>query len=485
MKYILAFFDLIFFICTLPVWILRTLFTPNKKPSVAPESNRDIDKDVAAKHLSEAVRIPTISMTGPEYPPQPFYDYQAFLDRTYPNIVAHSEKTVINGFSLIYHVKGTEPDKQPIALLAHQDVVPVDAADWDESAPFSGEIKDGYIYGRGTQDMKGTMIAITEALETMLKNGFVPKRDIYLCFGHDEEPNTTEGAPKIVEYLHGLGVEFMSVLDEGGAIIDGNLLGVPANVCMIGTCEKGYMDVTITAKCNAGHASNPGKTTSVGMLSKGILTLLRHPMKMDWTPVVKETFGKLAAYMKFPFKLLFVNADVLRPLLNVVLSMIPITNALLRTTFAPTQLSASTATNTLSSEAHANINCRLISGNTCDQVIAHMNKVLKKVDKGLSAQKAIGNNPSPFCSYKTREYDLIEQAIARTFDQAVSAPFMFPAATDSRYYYPVSKNVYRFTPYIFTLEDQERIHGKNERCGIDALAQAIEFFMNYIEIASE
>ena len=113
-----------------------------------------------------------------------------------------------------------------------------------------------------------------------------------------------------------------------------------------------------------------------------------------------------------------------------------------------------------------------------------MNKELKKVNKGLSAVKAEGNDPSPFCSFKTPEYDLIEQAIYKTFDNAVSAPFMFTAATDSRYYYPVSKNVYRFTPYEFTMDDQARIHGKNERVSIEALKKATEFFVNYITLAA-
>lgn len=480
MKYILAFFNFILFIILSPFLIVRTLLTKPKSGNItAKQFDYELDKDTIAKHLSEAVKIPTVSMTSPEYPPQPFYDLKNYLENTYPTLHKSATITVINGFSLVYHIKGTNESNKPIAILAHQDVVPAPPQGW-EVPPFSGEIKDGFVYGRGSQDMKNTLIAVCEAMEYLLNKDTSFNRDIYLCFGHDEEPNTVEGAPKIVEWLKSQNITLESVFDEGGAMLNGSLLGIDGTVALVGASEKGYVDIEITTKKNGGHASNPNKASSVTILAKTIDKIMKTPMKATWTPATKQTFKTLSPHMNFLFKLLFVNRAILSPLLKLVLSMIPITNALIRTTFAATTLVGSGATNVIPPKATCNINCRIQTGESVQDVVDHMSKIAHKIDPNTSVTVVQGNEPTPYAPSDTNAYKIIEKTILELFDNTVPAPFTFIAASDSRYFYPVCDNVYRFTPFMFSIEDTARIHALNERCSIDDMHKATVFFIRYI-----
>ena len=167
--------------------IIRTLLCKPKEIDAGEYKARDFDKNLIARHLSEAVQIPTVSMVGEfEGIDKPFLDYHAWLEKTYPLVHKAAQKTVINKYSLVFKFTGKDSTLLPGAFLAHQDVVPAPKEGWDYE-PFGGTIDDGFIWGRGTQDMKGTMISLLEAAEKLLSEGWQPERDVYFCFGHDEE----------------------------------------------------------------------------------------------------------------------------------------------------------------------------------------------------------------------------------------------------------------------------------------------------------
>lgn len=335
------------------VLVLRTLANrPEKAPGKASDLPQ-IDKDAAVRHLREAVRIPTVSMVE-DYADnvQPFIDYRNWLEKTYPLLHAAAERTIIEGYSLIFKIKGTDSSLKGGCYLSHIDVVPAPADGW-EHPPFEGVLTDdGYIYGRGSQDMKSHMIALLEAVEYHLAHGRKFARDLYLCFGHDEEPgNSTSGAANIVRHLKAQGVEMEFVIDEGGTVLDGKLLGIPHTVALVGACEKGNGDLELVVRKSGGHASNPKPPTAVGLLSEVVAKVESHPMKTRWTPMTKETFKALSPYCKGAFKFVLTNRDVFAPLLKFVFTKVaPMTNALVRTTFAPTMLWGSDARNVIPKE---------------------------------------------------------------------------------------------------------------------------------------
>ena len=458
--------------------ILRAVFT-RPKPLPTNYIPSEIDEQEITRILQDAIRIPTVTKYKEGDDQSSFPVYHAFLKKTFPEIFSRAEVTVINKYSLIVKLQGTDESLLPGCFLAHQDVVPAPKEGWDVD-PFSGEVIDGYIYGRGAQDMKSQMMTSLYGLELLLREGKEPKRTIYYCFGHDEEFTGKEGARYISEHLEKAGVRFAFVIDEGGTILDGNILGINNNVALIGTCEKGYADFQLTCVKDGGHASTPKKKSSVDAIADAIHDLRRAPMKAYWSKPVKELFHDLAPYMKPIYKFLFVNRDILAPVLKCVLCSISFTNAVMRTTFAFTQMEGSTAVNVIPAKSTAIVNVRINFGQTHEQVKNYMQKVVGKDVK----VEIYGSSFEPTPVSKTvgsDVYDQLRSSVSEVYDGFLVAPYPFPASSDSKYYYKVSDNVYRFTPFVYSVDDQKRIHGINERCEIKGLARAARFYRHYIE----
>ena len=155
---------------------------------------------------------------------------------SFPAFHAVAKREIVGGHSLLYTWEGSDPAAKPIALLAHQDVVPVAPGtekDWQQP-PFDGVIADGFIWGRGSWDDKGNLYSMLEAAEQMAKAGFRPKRTIYFAFGHDEEVSGQRGAKAIAALLASRGVKLDFVLDEGLLITDGIMKGLYKPAALIG-----------------------------------------------------------------------------------------------------------------------------------------------------------------------------------------------------------------------------------------------------------
>ncbi len=468
-------FYVIFIIITLPYMLIKTLFVKPKTKTVEKVPLIDVDKDEIGRHLQGAVRCKTVSLQHPDTDDgAEFLKYHAYIDATYPTIAATATKYVINKYSLIYEVAGSDPSLKPAGFLAHLDVVPAPKEGWITD-PFSGELmEDGYIYGRGAMDMKSQFIALMDATETLLKSKGTPKRTIYLCFGHDEEYVTEDGAPKIVEFLKEKGVKLDFLVDEGGLILDGKLLGVNNKIALIGTCEKGQADYELTATVPGGHSSMPDRTNSVIELSKAITSIVKHPMPSKWTPATVEMVDSLAPYMGYGFRLAFANRRILGPAIKFALANVStITNSVVRTSFAPTMLKGSDAPNVIPGSSTANVNVRLITGQTVEQVQKYLQK---HAGKHVTVSVSSGSEASPYCSSQSVPFAELEKAIKQAYDGMIVAPFMFTAGTDAKYYYPVCDNVFRFTPFCYSEDDRERVHAINERCTPESLVQAAQFF---------
>lgn len=461
------------------IMIIRTMLARPKKDNVA-YAPPEVDEKEITDILVGAVRIPTVTKLKEGDDQTPFLRYHEYLKETFPQIFSRAEVEIVNGYSLIIKIEGTDKTLLPGCFLAHQDVVPASPEGW-ETDPFGGEIKDGYVYGRGSQDMKSQMMTALYGLEILLREGKEPVRTIYYCFGHDEEFTGKEGARLIVEHLKEKGTRFAFVLDEGGTITDGSILGINGNIGLIGTCEKGYSDFLLTSVKEGGHASNPKKKSSVDAIADAIHDLRRSPIKAHWNAPVKEMIKTLAPYMKPVFKFLFVNFDILSPLLKFALCTVnPLTNALIRTTFAFTQMQGSDAPNVIPVKSTAIVNTRINIGETQESVKKHIQSV---VGKDIKVETyGFGFDPTPISKTKNSEvYDVLVKSIKESFENIIVAPYPFIATSDAKYYYAISDNVYRFTPFVYTQDDQKRLHALNERCEIKSLPRATRFFKRFIE----
>lgn len=430
-----------------------------------------------AKHLSEAVQVKTISHEDPAEDSREYFNllHQEF-EVMYPRVHQAMHKEVIGDYSLIFTWPGSNPDLDAVLFTSHQDVVPADPDTLDQwtHLPFSGEIVDGFIWGRGTLDIKSQVIAILEAAEALLAGGYTPERTIILAFGHDEEVLGV-GAKKIVAHLQEKGVRLQALLDEGGTIYDGGIPGISGLAALVGTGEKGYLSLKFTVQLEGGHSSTPSAESAIGILSQAITRLEAHrfPPSLD---TAKLMFQGLAPASPFMMQLAFANLWLFKGLVIRQLSANVETDAAIRTTTAPTIFHSGVKDNILPAKAEAVVNFRLLPGMTIAQACDHVRNVIN--DERVHFEPLRGNaweaspvSPSDFPAYRE-----LTAAITSFFPGTVVAPFVTLGGTDARNYYGICDNVYRFTPVISQPEDLKRVHGVDERISVDALATMVKFF---------
>jgi carboxypeptidase PM20D1 len=441
--------------------------------------------DESVGHLSEAVTFPTISYSF-ESPVDTaaFKGYLAFINESYPLVNSKLNKEIFNEFSLLYTWKGKNALLKPVILMAHMDVVPAgDTSSW-EKAPFSGENDGTYIWGRGTLDDKSGMISILEAVEKLLNEGFEPERTIYLAFGHDEEIGGLRGAETIADTLKERGVEAEFVLDEGMTITKGIVPMMKRPVALIGTSEKGYLSVNLTVEMSGGHSSIPQKESALIVLNKAIYNLVNKQMKAKITGPVNDFIRYIGPEMPFYVKAIFANKWIFKGILLNIYKGSASGNALVRTTTAPTIIHSGIKDNIIPTKAEATINFRILSEETSADVLDHIGKVINDKRVKISAMEEGRSEPAPVSPSDVTGFTNIFTVIRQIYPEAAVSPTIVLAATDSRHFSEVSKNIYRFLPVIINSEDLSRSHGLNERTRIEDFKRGLSFYYQLIKLSS-
>jgi carboxypeptidase PM20D1 len=435
--------------------------------------------------LSQAVQIPTISNADTNlFNSQPFVELHNFLQANYPLTHIRLQKDVVNKYSLLYFWQGSNPALKPALLLAHMDVVPVETealANWTVP-PFEGAIQDGFIWGRGTLDDKISVIAILEAVEILLQQGYTPERSFYLAFGHDEEVGGF-GAKAMAELLDSRKVEAEWVLDEGYAVTKGLVPGMDKPVALIGTAEKGFTTVQMHVTMQGGHSSMPEKETPISVLARAMVKVTDNPLPTTITPPVQGFINYVGPEMPFLQKLVFANTWLFKPIILNTYQKTPSGNALVRTTTAPTILQSGVQENVLPTEARGAINFRLLPGHTSADIINHVNKAVNDPRVITSTTRFI-SNPSPVSPTDSEGFTVISTTIRQLYPEAIVAPNLVLGGTDARNYTSLSPNIYRFSPFPLTKEDLPRIHGINERIAIEDYKLSIGFYYQLIKNSS-
>ncbi len=458
--------------------VIRTLrFKPLEKPASAHyKESAGLD---GAKKLAQAVRIPTITYLEPEKIDRPaFARFGQLLEELFPLVHKSCKKTVIGGYSMVYHLKSDTPEhgKKPVLITAHMDVVPVEEGtekDWGEP-PFSGNIKNGVVWGRGTLDTKVHIIGAMEALERLLAQGFSPKRDIWMAFGHDEELNGEEGALKIAAYLQDQGLEFDFVLDEGGCVVTDVIGGIDRPVALVGVGEKGYANIHLSVTTDGGHSSMPAPHTSLGILAKALCRIESRPLKPRLITVTSGFLKRIGPHMKGLNRVILANLWLFKPLFLSVFSKMNSGNALLRTTVAVTMAQGSPAPNVVPQKSSAVVNCRILPGEDGRTLINHLRKTLKGLPVELEPIHL--DDPSSLSPGNTEAFRYLEGLIEEFCPDAIVAPYLVMASTDARKYECVSRNVYRFTPYVVGNGELGKMHGTNENISVANVNRCIDFF---------
>ncbi|MGX9424336.1 MULTISPECIES: M20 family peptidase [Bradyrhizobium] len=442
-----------------------------------------VDAETAASRLAEAIRFRTISsFEKPEQHAPALRGMQAHIEKSFPAFHAAAKREVIAGLSLLYTWEGSDPRAQPIALLAHQDVVPVAPGtdkDWQQP-PYDGVIADGFIWGRGSWDDKGNLYAMLEAAEALAKAGFQPKRTIYFAFGHDEEVAGTRGAKAIAATLASRGIKLDFVLDEGLLITDGIMKGLARQAALIGVAEKGYATLVLSAQATPGHSSMPPRETAIGMMSAALVKLEDHRLPMQIRATVSEMFDTLAPEMSGANRVILSNLWLFKPLLLREFEKTGPTEAMVRTTTALTIFNAGDKDNVLPGRAEATVNFRLLPGDTQASVTDHVSSTVG--NDRISIKPFPGNtDPPSVTGTASASYQTLNRTIREIYPDVIVAPGLMIAATDSRHYADITDNIFRFSPVRANSDDLKRFHGTNERLSIEGYADMIRFYRRFIE----
>lgn len=436
----------------------------------------------AAEHLAGAIRFRTIShQDRGKIDRKAFLGLHAYLKKTYPQAHRVMKRETVNGLSLLYTWKGGDPGAEPVLLMSHLDVVPVERATeeaWDHP-PFSGDIAGGFVWGRGALDVKNGVIGIMEAVEGLIGAGFRPGRTVYLAFGHDEEVLGSEGAAEISRVLARRGIRLSYTLDEGGFIRDSVMPGVARPAALVGIAEKGYLSLELSARDAGGHSSTPPRRTAAGRIAAALCRLERNPFAARLTSPVEAMFACLGAEAAYPYKIAYTGLRFLWPIMKGRLAAVPQSDAMIRTTIAPTMLEGSGKENVMPNLVRAVINLRILQGETRETVMDRVVKVIN--DPGVAcAARENSSDPSPVSGTDSPEFAALKETILSVFPGTAVTPFLMVGATDSRHFTTVSRQVFRFSPARIGSGDMARVHGVNERISVDNFAEVVSFYTELV-----
>ena len=447
-----------------------------------------VDEKGVAERLSGAIRFQTIaSRDDADASAAEFRKLHDYLQQRYPKVHAALKREVVGGYSLLYTWPGSDEKAKPILLMAHQDVVPVSPgteSKWDV-APFSGEIKGGFVWGRGSWDDKGNLIAQMEAIEMLLASGFKPRQTIMLAYGHDEEVSGQRGAVQIARLLQERKVKLDFVLDEGLLITEGIMPGLAKPAALIGIAEKGFLSVVLKVPATPGHSSMPPPrgTSAIAMMSAALRRLDDEQLPAGIRGVAREMFETTAPEMTGFGRVALSNLWLFGPVVQAQLEKGASTNAMMRTTTALTVVKAGNAENVIPGQAEAVVNFRLLPGDSIASVTDHVKQKAGSDRFELIALPGAAE-PSPVSPTASSSYQLINRTLRSLFPDVMVSPGLMIAATDSRHFTALSDHIYRFSPVRARPEDLPRFHGTNERISTANLAELVRFYNQLLRNAA-
>jgi len=447
--------------------LFNTLNYSSRQLTYAPIEKIQIS-DQVIERLATTIRLPTVSYVD-HVDTSAMLALHEFIYNQFVLVDSLLEKETVNEMSLIYRWPGKNKNLKPILLIAHMDVVPVEEEsqkNWSVP-PYSGAIKDGYIWGRGSLDDKVSVIGLLEAVELLLQNNYQPQRSIYLAFGRFQQQN----------------IRFEYVLDEGSIILENAIAGLDQALAMIGYAEKGYATLTLTARLpEGGHSSMPPRETTIGILSKALLKLEKNPVPAKIEGTVKTMFDHIGPEMDWPYNMIFANLWLFDGILINQLSGKPAS----RTTTAPTILEAGLKDNVLPTEARAKINFRILPGETPETVAEYIRQIVNDERIEVSNDNPhLAQSPSKVSDLNSFGYNVIQRSVREVFPETTIAPSLVVAATDSRHYSEVADNTYRFLPLQINNQDLKRIHGIDERVKTESYKDAIRFYYQLLMNSSQ
>lgn len=434
--------------------------------------------DSSVDHLQQSIRIQTISWGGDKpIDSSAFLSFKEFLKTTYPLVHSKLSLQTFGQFTYLFKWTGNDSTISPYVLMAHYDVVPVEEAalsKWTVQ-PFSGEIKDNNIWGRGAADDKGSVIAILESIEKLLKENYRPARTVYISLGHNEEIGGVGGAMDVAAWFLQNKIRPALVLDEGGMITHA-IKNITRPVALLSTAEKGYISFELKVEIPGGHSSQPAKQTAIDVMSKALTQLRTKQMPAKFSEPVNEMFNRLGTQLPFSQRMAFANQWLFKSLIVSKVEDDPQQNAIFHTTVVPTIINAGIKDNVIPSVATAIVNSRILPGESIEDVERFMKTTIDDERVVIKRMNADFYTTPTITPTDSKAFQYVESIAGKTIKDVIVVPFQLMGTTDGRHFQDNSDGVIRFTPFT----DVKGYHGIDEHISLADFKQMIFFYTNFI-----
>lgn len=463
--------------------LLRTALFPNPPEPIEPAGLTDyieVEDQVVADHLARVLQFQTLSTAEPDAANrQAFSSLLRALELMYPRTFSALRSEVVGGMSLLVTWPARGSEQRPVLICAHLDTFPAgDTTAWTHP-PFAGQITDGQVWGRGALSGKGTLVALLEAIELLLREDFQPHRTFYLFLGHDTLLGGFDGAARAVEMLAARGERLAVTIGSGGLIAaEGLLPGIEGSVALIGAAEKGHLSLRLMAEREGGAAELPPAGGATAALAEALDYLEKHPFRAR-PEILKSLYAAVGDGLPFGLRLSMANLWLLGKRAARTLSKSAFMNACMRTTWATTSIHAE-ADGGLPQRAVAKGLLKLLPGDRIDAIRQRMQM--------LAGQDLTMENDGPHSAWEasaisdsgTEAYARLVKAIGESYPGLIAAPFVSPWSGDARHFERISEQVYRFEPVMLDPQALSSQTGVDERIGVKSCGDMVRFYVRLI-----
>ena len=446
-----------------------------ERKGVSPEVNREY-----VEKLSRLVSCKTVWTHEGTFEAE-FQRFYSEVEELFPNIAKKAERLTFGGGCFFYRIAGKDAKKN-ILLMSHHDVVEGDDS-W-KTDPFMATEQDGFLYGRGTIDTKTPLFAELQAVEELLAEGYdFPGIDLYIGSSNNEEV-CGDGMVLATEWFKEQGIRFDLVLDEGGAITEGQIPGVKCKSAVVAVHEKSRHMYRCTAKMETkGHGGFGGaQDSTVERLSRFIAEVSAKKnqiYKGQFYPEVRATFERHVPYMSFPMNVLFGNIGIFAPIIKKIMMGIPAASAMLSTGLSFTTITGGDQRNPQirAKTAETTLFLRCVRE---EDLYAGLEKIKAIGEKyGVTLEEIERDYCQP-TDFEGEAYKTVEALLHENFPDVAVVPFLLTAGTDARRFTDVADNILRFAPIDLNKAQFATIHNADEHIGIENIGQCVVFYKDLV-----
>ena len=409
-----------------------------------------------------------------------FARFYSVLDELFPNLTKRAKRLTFGGGCFVYVIEGNNAKKN-IMLMSHHDVVE-GGEGWDTD-PFCAVEKDGYLYGRGSIDTKTPLFAELQACEELIAEGYdFEGINLYIGSSNNEEVGG-DGIVLATEYFKQNGIRFDLVLDEGGAITQGQIPGVKCKSAVVAVHEKSrhYFKCRVNSE-QLGHGGFGKAADSAALnISKFITEVTNANIyKGRFYPEVRATFERHVPYMSFPMNVLFGNISIFAPVIKKIMMGIPAASAMLATSISFQSVFAGDASQPTfrAKDAETVMFLRCVREDDLYEGLEKIKKIGEKYGVVIEELERDYCQPTDF---EGEEYKRVEALLHKNFPDVAVVPFLLTAGTDARRLTDVSSNILRFAPIDLSKKQFATIHGANEHISVKNIGECVVFYRDVIK----